>query len=75
MTAWVRGCWQMNDDDPRELLTRLKKEHRALDEEIERMLMSGNADQLELARLKKAKLVLKDRIADLEDQITPDIIA
>lgn len=65
----------MNDDDPRELLARLKKEHRVLDEEIERMLMSGNADQLELARLKKAKLVLKDRIADLEDQITPDIIA
>ncbi|MBB3763499.1 YdcH family protein [Sphingomicrobium lutaoense] len=64
-----------DDDDPAELLARLKEEHRLLDEEIERKRASGKADQLELARLKKAKLALKDRIADLDDQITPDIIA
>lgn len=65
----------MNDDDPAELLAALKAEHRRLDEEIERMIESGQADQIELARLKKRKLVLKDQIAAIEDDIHPDIIA
>ena len=65
----------MNDDDPREVLALLKVEHRRLDEEIERLRGSGNCDQLELARMKKRKLVLKDEIQLLSDRIIPDIIA
>ena len=65
----------MNDDDPREVLALLKVEHRRLDEEIELLRTSGNCDQLELARMKKRKLALKDEIQVLADRITPDIIA
>jgi hypothetical protein len=65
----------MNDDDPREVLQLLKAEHRRLDEEIELLRSSGNCDQLELARMKKKKLALKDEIQILNDRIIPDIIA
>jgi hypothetical protein len=65
----------MNDDDPREVLALLKAEHRRLDQEIELLGQSGNCDQLELARLKKRKLSLKDEIQLLSDRIVPDIIA
>ena len=65
----------MNDDDPREVLALLKAEHRRLDGEIELLRVSGNCDQLELARMKKRKLALKDEIQQLSDRIIPDIIA
>ena len=65
----------MNDDDPREVLALLKGEHRRLDAEIELLRVSGNCDQLELARMKKRKLALKDEIRQLADRIVPDIIA
>jgi hypothetical protein len=65
----------MNDDDPREVLALLKTEHRRLDAEIELLRVSGNCDQLELARMKKRKLSLKDEIQQLADRIVPDIIA
>lgn len=65
----------MNDDDPREVLALLKAEHRRLKEEIELLRVSGNCDQLELARMKKRKLALKDEIQQLADRIIPDIIA
>ncbi len=65
----------MNDDDPRLILELLKTEHRRLDEEIESLLAAGSADQLEIARLKKRKLMLKDEIAQLNDKIVPDILA
>jgi hypothetical protein len=65
----------MNDDDPREVLVLLKAEHRRLDGEIELLRSSGNCDQLELARMKKRKLALKDEIQQLSDRIVPDIIA
>ncbi len=65
----------MNDDDPHEMMIMLKSEHRRLDEEIERMRLAGNCDQLELARMKKRKLHLRDEIEQLADRITPDIIA
>ena len=54
---------------------RLREEHRDLDAVIEALLAGGSVDQLQLQRLKKRKLVLRDRIAFLEDQLTPDIIA
>ena len=53
----------------------LKAEHRRLDEEIELARATGNCDQLELARMKKRKLTLKDEIQQLADRIIPDIIA
>ena len=65
----------MNDDDPREVLALLKTEHRRLDGEIELLRSSGNCDQLELARMKKRKLALKDEIQQISDRIIPDIIA
>ncbi len=65
----------MNDDDPRLVIELLKTEHRRLDEEIAALLDSGSADQIEIARLKKRKLMLKDEIQQLADRIVPDIIA
>jgi hypothetical protein len=65
----------MNDDDPRQVVALLKAEHRRLDEEIESLRAQGGADQLEIARLKKRKLLLKDEIQLLNDRIVPDIIA
>ncbi|MDF7774104.1 DUF465 domain-containing protein [Sphingomonas sp. AOB5] len=63
--------------DESEILRRLeplKSEHRDLDAAINALLtMSG--DQLQIARMKKRKLMLKDEIAQLEDQLIPDIIA
>jgi len=54
---------------------RLREEHRDLDAAIEALRNAGQADQLQLQRLKKRKLLLRDRLAQLEDQLTPDIIA
>lgn len=68
----------MNDDNDRELaaeLMRLQQEHRDLDAAIEALQHSAAPDVLQLQRLKKRKLSLRDRIAFIEDQITPDIIA
>lgn len=53
----------------------LRSEHRDLDSAIDALGGMGGADQLQLARLKKRKLLLKDEIAMLEDQLIPDIIA
>ncbi len=65
----------MNDDDPRQILVLLKAEHRRLDQEIEALRAAGSVDQIEIARLKKRKLMLKDEIAALADTIVPDILA
>lgn len=58
-----------------EELLRLKEEHRDLDAAIQALEASGLSDQLQVQRLKKRKLVLKDRIGSVEDILTPDIIA
>jgi hypothetical protein len=65
----------MNDDDPSAILILLKAEHRQLDAQIEQLRLAGATDQMELARLKKRKLRLKDEIEALSDSIVPDIIA
>ncbi|EAU45233.1 MULTISPECIES: YdcH family protein [Salipiger] len=52
-----------------------KREHRDLDEAIAALQDRGMGDQLTLQRLKKKKLFLKDKIALIEDRLTPDIIA
>ncbi len=54
---------------------RLSQEHRDLDAAIEALLHLGAGDRLQTQRLKKRKLALRDRLAFLEDQLTPDIIA
>lgn len=59
----------------RETLARLKQEHRDLDSAIDALEESGRADQLQLKRLKKKKLHIKDEIARIEDRLLPDIIA
>ncbi|AWN38504.1 YdcH family protein [Methylobacterium radiodurans] len=56
-------------------LARLKEEHRDLDSAIDALERNVVADQLQIQRLKKRKLTLRDRISYVEDQITPDIIA
>jgi hypothetical protein len=56
-------------------LDTLRAAHRALDERITQLRMQGPADEVELQRLKKQKLALKDRIAHLESDRIPDIIA
>jgi hypothetical protein len=56
-------------------LVRLRLEHRDLDAAIEALRAMPASDQLQLARLKKRKLRLKDEIALLEDLLIPDIIA
>jgi hypothetical protein len=53
----------------------LKQLHRDLDEAIVAMIAEGGHNQLELTRLKKRKLVLRDQISKLEDESVPDIIA
>jgi len=54
---------------------RLRQEHRDLDTAIEALREAGQSDQLQVQRLKKRKLLLRDKLASLEDQLTPDIIA
>ena len=56
-------------------LEALRREHRDLDEAIRALDDRGTGDPLTVRRLKKQKLALKDRIALIEDQLTPDIIA
>jgi hypothetical protein len=65
----------MNDDQPKPDLETLKAEHRLLDERIQHLLADPASDQLEIARLKKRKLLLKDHIQRTIDSNIPDIIA
>jgi len=68
----------MTKEEERELraqLARLLQEHRDLDAAIEALQISPGSDLLQVQRLKKRKLVLRDRIRFVENQLTPDIIA
>lgn len=59
----------------REELARLQQEHRDLDAAIAALQESPASDRLQVQRLKKRKLALRDRVTFIEDQLTPDIIA
>ncbi|MEO1274574.1 MAG: DUF465 domain-containing protein [Pseudomonadota bacterium] len=63
------------EDVLRAKLTGLREEHRDLDDAIQAMEAGRTQDMLALRRMKKRKLLLKDRIAKIEDDLTPDIIA
>jgi hypothetical protein len=64
-----------NQDILREKLAHLRSEHRDLDDVIERIGSDTPFDQLQIQRLKKRKLGLKDEILKLESRLLPDIIA
>ncbi len=68
----------MTDEEERELraqLARLNQEHRDLDAAIAALQGTPGSDLIQVQRLKKRKLHLRDRITFIEDQLTPDIIA
>jgi hypothetical protein len=82
----LRGCDRalraskaaMTQEEERELraqLSRLQQEHRDLDAAIAALQESPGSDLIQVQRLKKRKLHLRDRITFIEDQLTPDIIA
>jgi hypothetical protein len=64
-----------NDKEKQTRLAYLRMEHRDLDTAIEALRSASSSDQLQLARLKKRKLRLRDEIAVIEDSLIPDIIA
>jgi hypothetical protein len=84
--VWIA---EMNDDGPilggpildgeeaalRARLADLKVEHQDLDSAVAALEGRSRPDQIQIARLKKKKLMLRDEIVRLEDQLTPDIIA
>lgn len=64
-----------SDEEILDLIRQLKLEHRRIDQEIDALIETGVADMLKVKRMKKIKLSIKDQIAYLENQVTPDIIA
>jgi len=66
---------RQEEGELRAQLARLLQEHRDLDVAIEALQESPGSDLLQVQRLKKRKLHLRDRIGFIEDQLTPDIIA
>jgi hypothetical protein len=76
--AWGIRRLRMTDNENGELkdqLERLRQEHRDLDAAIEALQSVPGADAIQVQRLKKRRLSLRDRITFIEDQLTPDIIA
>ncbi len=65
----------VTEEEMRKRLGALRIEHRDLDAAIDALEAAGSSDQLQIARLKKRKLLLKDQIAQIEDYLIPDIIA
>ena len=71
---WGKGA-HVTEEEVRQKLASLRIEHRDLDHAILALSNGGTPDMLQLARLKKRKLLLRDQIAMLEDYLIPDIIA
>jgi hypothetical protein len=65
----------VTEEEMRKRLAALRIEHRDLDAAIDALTGAGSQDQLQIARLKKRKLLLRDQISMIEDYLTPDIIA
>jgi hypothetical protein len=66
---------KQEESELRAQLARLRQEHRDLDAAIEALQAVPGTDILQIQRLKKRRLFLRDRITFIEDQLTPDIIA
>lgn len=64
-----------DDAGLRSLLKQLQADHRRIDDEIVAQREIGTVDMLKIGRMKKIKLILKDKIALVEDKLMPDIIA
>jgi hypothetical protein len=75
MASGSRRITEQEEEELRRELLQLRQEHRDLDVAIAAMVETGDADTIRIQRLKKRKLVLKDRIAAIEDRLLPDIIA
>ena len=75
MRGWGRLAGMNDDENPVELMGALKAEHRDLDERIRLLSSEPTGDQLEIARLKRQKLMLRDEIQRLMDSSVPDISA
>jgi hypothetical protein len=74
----VSGGRRLNEEEEREVrreLAELRQEHRDLDAAIQALTDSARPDTIQIQRLKKRKLALKDRISVLDDRLLPDIIA
>ncbi len=65
----------MENSDIQDILIVLKQEHRDLDDAIQALSGTRASDQLQLQRMKKKKLHLKDEISRIQDRLLPDIIA
>ncbi len=65
----------IDEEDILEKIQQLRVQHRDLDDAINALLDAGTSDMIQISRLKKQKLMIKDKIAKLEDEILPDIIA
>ncbi len=75
MAHRILGRQLVNEEELKKHLEMLRIEHRDLDAAIDALSAAGAADQLQMARLKKRKLKLKDQIAMIADYLIPDIIA
>lgn len=71
----MRTLTEEEERDIRQELERLRQEHRDLDAAIAAMADAATSDPIRMQRLKKRKLLLKDKMAILEDRLFPDIIA
>ncbi len=76
----LRACVVSNIDDigrqeQRQMLVRLENEHAALDQQVAEYSESSGADQMQLSRLKRRKLQLKDAIVRLKSSVLPDLPA
>jgi hypothetical protein len=72
------GGRRLSEEEEREIrreLAELRQEHRDLDAAIAAMAESARPDSIQIQRMKKRKLALKDRITALDDRLLPDIIA
>jgi hypothetical protein len=64
-----------NDEGLRSRIAELRQEHQDLGDAVDALAAMPRPDEMQIARLKKKKLILRDEITRLEDQLTPDIIA
>ncbi len=65
----------IDEEDILEKIQQLRVQHRDLDDAISALIDGGTSDMIQIKRLKKQKLLLKDKITKLEDELLPDIIA